>query len=187
MVKHEFRCLRFRRGIQRISPGIQLKSKRALGVEGLFSYPAFGRSQTFFLPTIEAGDQGFEPQFPRPERGVLPLHQSPRTAVILPLTFHFLGSYFLPRNGFYFSIIFLTMEVGTTDFGRCDFYFDPFCGCAFSGKLVDGFDLLPTGSISCARRDECYLPYPERSAIPSRLPGAQRNRITRAKVVANRE
>src|SRR5690349_14554209 len=24
-----------------------------------------------------AGDQGFEPQFPRPERGVLPLHQSP--------------------------------------------------------------------------------------------------------------
>ena len=27
--------------------------------------------------TSEAGDQGFEPQFPRPERGVLPLHQSP--------------------------------------------------------------------------------------------------------------
>src|SRR5215211_5170804 len=38
-----------------------------------------------------AGDQGFEPQFPRPERGVLPLHQSPNylladpESAILPL------------------------------------------------------------------------------------------------------
>src|SRR5215207_3851975 len=38
-----------------------------------------------------AGDQGFEPQFPRPERGVLPLHQSPKfiltdpESAVLPL------------------------------------------------------------------------------------------------------
>ena len=28
----------------------------------------------------QAGEQGFEPQIPRPERGVLPLHHSPKRA-----------------------------------------------------------------------------------------------------------
>jgi hypothetical protein len=38
-----------------------------------------------WVPAYFAGDQGFEPQFPRPERGVLPLHQSPKRRVFYHL------------------------------------------------------------------------------------------------------
>ena len=44
----------------------------------------FSKKKILIRESFCAGDQGFEPQFPRPERGVLPLHQSPKR----PLFYH---------------------------------------------------------------------------------------------------